>query len=191
MSKTLAIPVLLTVLGSAAAIVSGAQPSPYSGQENREIKALSAEEVATYLEGKGMGLAKAAELNHYPGPAHVLALANELDLTPDQRARTQVLFRTMEVDAVTLGKQLVTREQELDDLFANRTITKEKLQQALEAIALLQGKVRQVHLQTHLVQAEILDAKQIRKYDELRGYAQSADSTRPGHPHQHGGSATH
>ena len=35
-----------------------------------------------------MGLAKAAELNHYPGPAHVLTLATELALTPDQKART-------------------------------------------------------------------------------------------------------
>jgi hypothetical protein len=31
-----------------------------------------------------MGMAKAAELNGYPGPAHVLALAKPLGLTDDQ-----------------------------------------------------------------------------------------------------------
>jgi Spy/CpxP family protein refolding chaperone len=185
MSKTLATAFLLTVLGSFASIVNAAQPSPYAGQEKREIKALSSEEVATYLEGKGMGLAKSAELNHYPGPAHVLALATELGLTPDQRARAEMLFKTMEAEAVTLGKQLIEREQELDDMFASKTITNDKLQQSLEAIASMQGRIRQVHLQTHLVQAEILDAEQIRKYDELRGYTQTANSTHHGHPQQH------
>ena len=59
------------------------------------------------------------------------------------------------------------------------------LQQSLEAIAVLQGRVRRVHLQTHLTQAEILDPDQIRKYDELRGYAQTANSTHQAHPKHH------
>jgi hypothetical protein len=182
MSKTLATTVFLTLLASGAAIVSGAQPSPYAGQE---LTALSSEEVATYLEGKGMGLAKAAELNHYPGPAHVLALANEFGLTPDQRARTETLFKTMEIEAVSLGKQLIDRERHLDDMLASKTMTKGKLQQSLAAIASLQGRIRQVHLQTHLVQAETLDAEQIRRYDELRGYAEAGNSTRQVHPQHH------
>jgi hypothetical protein len=44
--------------------------SPYVGQEYREIKALSTQEISDYISGRGMGLAKAAELNGYPGPAH-------------------------------------------------------------------------------------------------------------------------
>ena len=45
-----------------------AQPtSSYAGQEIRDIKALSPEDTAALLAGKGMGLAKAAELNGYPG----------------------------------------------------------------------------------------------------------------------------
>ena len=42
--------------------------SPYAGQESREIKSLSPAEVDGYLAGAGMGFAKAAELNGYPGP---------------------------------------------------------------------------------------------------------------------------
>lgn len=48
---------------------AGAQcQSPYVGQEYREIKALSTQEISDYMSGRGMGLAKAAELNGYPGP---------------------------------------------------------------------------------------------------------------------------
>ena len=55
--------------------------SPYAGQETRAIKALSPEDLEELRTGAGMGLAKAAELNGYPGPLHVLALAKELQLT--------------------------------------------------------------------------------------------------------------
>ena len=41
-----------------------AQHSPYMGMEEREIKALSADQVAAYLAGNGMGFALPAELNH-------------------------------------------------------------------------------------------------------------------------------
>jgi hypothetical protein len=60
----------------------------YAGQQKREIKALSEAEVSAYLDGRGMGLAKAAELNGYPGPAHVLDLAEKLQLTPQQQGTT-------------------------------------------------------------------------------------------------------
>jgi hypothetical protein len=61
--------------------------TPYAGQQTRTIKALSPEDIAGLLEGEGMGMAKAAELNDYPDPVHVLALARELDLTASQRER--------------------------------------------------------------------------------------------------------
>ncbi|MGH7485986.1 MAG: hypothetical protein ACREMY_10365, partial [bacterium] len=56
---------LLVTVGALAA-------TPYAGQQSREIKALSQEEAAGLLAGKGMGFAKAAELNGFAGPAHVL-----------------------------------------------------------------------------------------------------------------------
>ncbi len=43
-----------------------------------------------------MSLAQAAELNGYPGPLHVLELADALELTPEQRARTQSLFKEVQ-----------------------------------------------------------------------------------------------
>src|SRR5262245_58316557 len=73
-----------------------APSAPYAGQQNREIKALSPEEIRDLAEGRGMGLAKAAELNGYPGPSHVLELAAPLRLTAEQRAATQALFQRMQ-----------------------------------------------------------------------------------------------
>jgi len=79
---------------------SAMQPSSYAGQEQREIKALSPEEIQSYLAGNGAGLAKAAELNHYPGPAHVLELADKLQLNEEQKVRTKAIFDVMQKEAV-------------------------------------------------------------------------------------------
>lgn len=56
------------ILVAFLAVGSSAQeaPSPYRGQEGREIKALSVEEIDSLQAGDGMGLAKAAELNIIP-----------------------------------------------------------------------------------------------------------------------------
>jgi hypothetical protein len=40
-----------------------AADQPYAGQQARNIKALSDQEIADYLQGYGMGLSKVAELN--------------------------------------------------------------------------------------------------------------------------------
>ena len=54
---------ILLLCSLAAAIVgtpaAAQHHSPYAGQEDRTVKALSAQEVADYLAGRGMGLAKA------------------------------------------------------------------------------------------------------------------------------------
>ena len=106
-------------LSAAALIVSAAAslaqtPSPYPGQEQRSIKALSDREISDLTEARGMGLAKAAELNSYPGPLHVLELARELDLTDTQRAATQSLYARMRERAQPLGTKIIEAERELD-----------------------------------------------------------------------------
>jgi Spy/CpxP family protein refolding chaperone len=155
--------------------------SPYAGQERREIKALSKEEVDGYLSGDGMGFAKAGELNHYPGPKHVLDLADQLQLSDEQRRRTQALFEEMKFNAVRLGKQLVEKEHLLDSRFAEGTISDAELERLVTEISVIQGKLRAVHLRAHLAQRVVLTPDQIRRYGALRGYQ------RPGAHGQHGG----
>jgi Spy/CpxP family protein refolding chaperone len=144
--------------------------SPYAGEEGRDIKALSAEDIDAYLTGQGMGFAKAAELNGYAGPKHVLELAAELDLTAEQRTRTQALFASMQTKAVALGRQLVDEERKLDRLFAGASITQDSLQQSVARIGELQADVRAAHLEAHLEQVKILTPEQRAHYLRLRGY---------------------
>lgn len=177
---TLVLTLSITSVAGAATPVSA-----YVGQEEREIKALSADEVTDLRSGKGMGLAKAAELNGYAGPAHVLALDAALALTPGQKAQTEALFAAMERKARPLGQALVEAERKLDQLFASQAITPELLARSLEAIGALQAQVRGVHLEAHLAQTNILTAEQSAHYAQLRGYtSQGAPQAHTG-PHAH------
>ena len=72
--------------------------SPYAGMERRAVKAFSEQQIADLNAGRGMGLALAAELNGYPGPVHVLELADALLLTHEQRTRTKALFEAMKAE---------------------------------------------------------------------------------------------
>ena len=124
------------------------RPTPV-GRE-RTIKALSAEQIDDLMNGRGMGLALPAELNGYPGPRHVLELADELELTPDQLARTRALLRGDAPRAITLGEQIVAREAALDELFASGTATRSDLRDATAALGRLSGRLRAHHLGYHL-----------------------------------------
>jgi Spy/CpxP family protein refolding chaperone len=146
------------------------QPVPYAGQQQREIKALSQQEVQDYLEGGGMGLAKAAELNHFPGPLHVLQFADKLRVTREQKTQTERIYAAMHREAKALGKILVVKERELDRLFASGNVDAVKLVPLVAEIGRLQAELRIVHLQAHLGQKAILTPAQIIAYDELRIY---------------------
>ncbi|MDX1499605.1 MAG: hypothetical protein R3176_06895 [Woeseiaceae bacterium] len=149
---------------------AAAERSPYAGQETRAIKTLSAGGIEALEKGEGMGFAKAAELNGYPGPRHVLDLAEQLGLTAEQHRQTTELFETMRSRAIALGARLVEAEAALDDLFASGTANKGSLERAVETAATIRGELRLVHLDAHLVQARILSPRQLRHYAKLRGY---------------------
>jgi hypothetical protein len=144
--------------------------SPYAGMETRSIKALSEQQIADLKAGRGMGLALPAELNGYPGPAHVLELSDQLGLSAEQKARVQRLFDSMKAEAVPIGARLMEQEADLDQQFASRSITPESLKAATEAIGITQGELRDAHLKYHLQAAQILSAAQIQQYSTLRGY---------------------
>jgi hypothetical protein len=126
------LPVVVIVL-SLVASVAFAQ-SPYVGMQTRSIKALSDQQIADLKAGRGMGLALPAELNGYPGPAHVLELSDQLGLSTEQKAHVQSLFDSMKAEAVPLGAKLLEQEAALDQQFASRSVTPESLKVAAAAI---------------------------------------------------------
>lgn len=144
--------------------------SPYTGQQIREIKALDPERVAGLLAGEGLGYAKAAELNHYPGPAHVLELADELALNEDQRAQSEALFVAMQARTSELGAQLIENERLLDKRFSHAHIDNDVLHALVATSATIEGKIRSEHLSAHLAQRDLLSENQIKAYTKLRGY---------------------
>jgi hypothetical protein len=143
---------------------------PYAGLEQRAVKALSEQQVADLRAGRGMGLALAAELNGYPGPLHVLELADQLELSGELRARMRELFDAMKTEAVPMGETLIAQEAALDRAFAERSISAETLAALTAQIGETQGRLRAIHLKYHLTTADLLSPHQRHRYAELRGY---------------------
>jgi hypothetical protein len=114
--------------------------SKYAGEEKREIKSLSETDIEELKNGKGWGLAKAAELNGVPGPAHLLEMKDEIDLSPKQIRAIEDLYKKMQQEAIPLGLELIELERELNNHFANRTITYELLGVLLESVARVQNQ---------------------------------------------------
>jgi Spy/CpxP family protein refolding chaperone len=178
---------MFVVCGLVAAGISGvgAETSPYAGMQNRSLKALSEQQIEDLRAGRGMGLAMAAELNSYPGPAHVLELANALNLSEDQRDHTRALFEEMRDTAAPLGKEVLAKESELDEAFASGRIDDAALRRILTDIGRLQGELRYTHLKYHLAMRGLLSPEQIAAYDRLRGYNSEQKPATGMHPGRH------
>ena len=151
---------------------------PHAGHDPADVRSeavptgLAAAERDGLLAGAGLGLAKAAERNGYPGPLHVLELADALQLTPEQRATAERLRAEMLEAAVPLGRQLVDAERQLDRLFETGTATPVAIAARTETVAGLRGRLRAVHLTAHVGMREALSDGQRATYARLRGHAE-------------------
>ena len=163
--KAYSVYAVMMILGSACRAEEGhaTQPTP-------QIKALSDSEISGYLEGNGMGVAKVAELNGYPGPDHVLELATQLGLNPHQRAIAERLKRSMK-KAARLGYWLVNDERRLDSLFAQGQADDEKITPLVQRIGSLEAEIRLVHLRAHIEMRRALSSDQLKKYEQERGHS--------------------
>jgi Spy/CpxP family protein refolding chaperone len=142
---------------------------------------LSSERSADYLSGAGMGYAKAAELNHFPGPMHVLELADKLGLSGQQRATTKELMDQHKRQARAIGAELVESERALEVLFKNGNVDEAALARAVRETAALEGEYRLSHLETHRRMRALLTEEQVKRYDELRGHSQAQPTHKHGH----------
>jgi hypothetical protein len=172
------------VLGSAPTAL-GTEPhrSPYAGQENREIKSLSAEDLGELRRGGGWGLAKAAELNGYPGPAHLLEMKAQIGLGPEQVQAITAIYEAMRAKAISAGAKLIALEETLEQGFGRSTMDAAGLEDILGEIADAHRDLRFIHLSAHLEVRPILTSRQITDYNKLRGYdrAGPCDAAPEGH----------
>ena len=148
--------------------------SKYTGQENRIIKTLSPEDIESLQTGTGDafgGMAKLAELNGYPGPRHVLDLANELELNNKQKANISTIYDNMKKKAVVLGQEILNIEKIANEGFMNKTITDYQMKQLIFKSSQIYGQLRYTHLITHLKILDIPTPEQVNLYNNLRGYS--------------------
>ncbi len=171
----------LLILGFAvhASKAQRSHVSKYAGQAKLAIKSLSPDDIAELRRGGGWGLAKAAELNGVPGPAHLLKMKDQIPLADAQVSAITAIYQAMKSQAITRGERLITLEGELERHFRNRTITGSILRASLAAIAEARKELRYIHLATHLQTPEILSMDQIERYNALRGYSNPVPCANP------------
>lgn len=149
-------------------------PSPYADQQGREIAALSAEDVEGLLAGRGMSYALSAELNGYPGPAHLLDMVDALALDEAQKAAIADARDRMTAEAQALGARLMEAERALDAAFEAGDLDRAGLAALTAEAARLGSELRTVHLAAHLEVTPLLTPHQVAAYGRLRGYGATA-----------------
>lgn len=156
--------------------------SPYVALQDSPIRGLSPQEIKDLETGAGAGFARAAELNGYPGPRHILELQKELGLSDEQRAQVQALYDGMNAEALAFGAEILQLEAELELAFRGKTIDEASLEGKVKALAEKYGDLRLVHLRTHLKAIQLLTPHQLVVYDQLRGYSQPQPTDHNQHP---------
>ena len=119
-------------------------------------------------EGRGFGMAFAADQNGYPGPLHVLELKDRLKLTADQEAKMQAMLAAMFAESRPKVARLLESEAKLRQLFASGHADGATVRTAAAEVENARTEVRLVHLLFHLKTREVLTEEQRRLYHEAR-----------------------
>ena len=144
--------------------------SGYFGEHDRPIKSLSLDDIAELERGGGWGLAKAAELNGVPGPAHLIELKDDIPLLPQQLTNIRTIYLEMNEAAIAAGQRLILAEAALDRAFRVNELAEAELHELLDRIAISRRDLRFIHLSAHMTVSRLLTYTQISKYNQLRGY---------------------
>src|SRR5437773_10198099 len=140
-----------------------------AGAQGHQVAQTCASEFEKVVgEGRGFGLAFAADQNGYPGPMHVLELRDRLTLTTDQEAKARELMHAMLAESRPKSARLLDAEARLRRLFADRAADEAAVRAAVADVERARSEVRLVHLLTHLKTRDRLTEAQRRTYHEAR-----------------------
>jgi Spy/CpxP family protein refolding chaperone len=159
---------MLAVLLGGAAVTSGQHGHGHGGDGHRAAQACTTEFEKVVGDGRGFGLAFAADQNGYPGPMHVLELKDRLALTADQETKARALMHAMFAESRPKSRRLLEAEAALRRLFAAGSADDAAVRAAVADVERARSEVRLVHLLTHLKARDILTAEQRRIYHEAR-----------------------
>ncbi|MGH6689995.1 MAG: periplasmic heavy metal sensor [Gammaproteobacteria bacterium] len=159
----------------AAVVVMAAKPAssagPHQGGGHSDYRAVDQwlkEFDRVVADGRGFGLAFAADQQGYPGPMHVLELKDRLRLTSDQERAAQLLVDAMFAQSRPAGARLLAAEQRLRTVFSAGTASEAAVRAAAADIERARTEVRLVHLLAHLKTREILSVEQRGLYHAAR-----------------------
>ena len=154
---------------AAAAAASAQHGHGGAGAEGHQMaQACAAEFEKVVGDGRGFGLAFAADQNGYPGPMHVLELRDRLKLTADQEAKARDLMHAMFAESRPKSVRLLEAEAKLRRLFAERAADEATVRAAVAEVERARSEVRLVHLLAHLKTRDLLSEDQRRLYHEAR-----------------------
>jgi Spy/CpxP family protein refolding chaperone len=165
----LAAPLLALVPVVAAGQHAGHQHTPGAPSEGHlRAQACLDEFDAVVRDGRGFGMAFAADQQGYPGPMHVLELKERLGLSPEQETRVRALVDAMFAASRPKGARLLDAEARLRALFASGRADESTVRGATAEVERARAELRLVHLMSHLKTRELLTDAQRRLYHEAR-----------------------
>jgi|SRR5689334_4107612 Spy/CpxP family protein refolding chaperone len=163
---------LLALAGIAAAQHDAPAGHRHAGgddtQAHRRVDAYLKEFDAVVADGRGFGLAFAADQQGYPGPLHVLELKDPLQLTPVQETRMRALYEAMLAEARPRAATLAAAEARLRRVFADGAADETALRAAVADTERARAELRLAHLRAHLAARDVLTDAQRRMYQHLR-----------------------
>jgi Spy/CpxP family protein refolding chaperone len=160
---------LVLIAAAPAGAQSGHDHSHGGGAEpHRRVEACQREFDQVVSDGRGAGLAFAADQHGYPGPLHVLELKETLHLTPEQETRTRALLEAMFADARPRAARLAAAETRLQRIFAEGAADAETVRAAVADAERARAEVRLAHLLTHLRTRDLLTESQRQIYQRVR-----------------------
>ncbi len=166
-------PIVTTILTGLAALAAGTTWAQHGhggpGVPGHDVAQACATEFDKVVgDGRGFGMAFAADQNGYPGPLHVLELSERLGLTPEQEARARTLLHATFAESRPKSARLLEAEARLRRIFAEHGADEAVVRAAVAEVERLRGEVRLVHLLTHLKTRDLLTEDQRRAYHEAR-----------------------
>jgi Spy/CpxP family protein refolding chaperone len=143
-------------------------PGSHGAEGHRGAQACATEFDKVVGEGRGFGMAFAADQNGYPGPMHVLELGPRLALTPEQETALHAMMQSMFAESRPKSVALLEAERRLVRVFAGGRADEPTVRAAVAEVEHLRGELRLVHLLTHLRTRDLLTDEQRRMYHEAR-----------------------
>jgi len=112
---------------------------------------------------------KTAELNNYPSPKNLLALATTIGLSAAQKSRLSDIQNSTVARAKQLGKEIVQIENELHRAFQARVVNEKSCADDAQQIGRLRGRLRGVFLAAHIRAKAVLNESQLSMYKKIQG----------------------